>query len=60
MPARALPKQTGCLITHLAARAVFGNVTDPASAIRLAGGSLIDLHIETTTDFPNWVRPARA
>ena len=42
--------------------AVFGNVTDPASALRATGtpGVVIDLYLKNTTRYPNWVRGARA
>ena len=48
-----------CLTVHPVARivcAVFGNVTDPASAFRATGtDTAIDLYIENTTYYPNWV-----
>ena len=46
-----LPQRPPC-----ASCAVFGNVFTPASTSAL-GATAIDLYIENTTYYPNWVRP---
>ena len=50
----AVPAGTGLPSAHLCA--VFGNVFTPASTSAL-GATAIDLYIENTTYYPNWVRP---
>jgi hypothetical protein len=63
------PSKSGMVNDMCSTAMIFGNVTDPPAEWKSRNGlpivakdetgavvSVVDLHVETTTDYPNWVR----